>query len=135
MKIAYITTGNLYMNTSANIRNLALIKGLEQLGHEVRVVCFENRKPIDPEFVECLKDTDIHCIGKVETSNSEGSGQAGVSLKGKIISKIKKVIHPLYKKVQVYDPYKHNISEIDSKILNWNEYDIVISSSDPPIFR
>ena len=42
MKILYITTAYTLKNSSAAIRNNALVKGLIQIGHEVDVVTINN---------------------------------------------------------------------------------------------
>lgn len=132
MNIAYITTGNIYMNSSANIRNIALIKGLEELGHTIKVVSFENGKIRDAGFQKDLESIDVYFIGKRESVPSyQKQNISKQSKKDIIISAIKGKINKLYRHVQIYDPYKHKISEIDASIFNWDDFDICITSSDP----
>jgi hypothetical protein len=132
MKIAYITTGNIFINSSANIRNIALIKGLEKIGNEVQIVCFENNKKRDAGFCEILKDSNVYCVGEnSETSTTPIKANLNQVKSKKWKEKLTSRLKTLYRHIQVYDPYKHKLTEIDESVFRWDDYDICISSSDP----
>jgi hypothetical protein len=133
MKIAYITTGNIYTNSSANIRNIALVKGLEELGNNVHVLCFSNNKADDESFVNDLKDSNVYCIGKIEKKNlpNPSPKHRPDNIFARIKSYVRQRLLYFYRHFQIYDPYKHKITEIDKNVFDWNDFDVCISSSDP----
>lgn len=129
MKILYVLTGDIYQNTSGNIRNAALITGLNAIGHEVITICISSGKKADERIKKIIdSSTKVHIVGQEEVSNSLFSTTGSVK---KIRKLLKRMLLKTYNHFQIYDPYKRRI-----KLFNKNNYifpifDVVISSSDP----
>lgn len=127
MKILYVVSRPLEINTSASIRNRATILGLIENGHTVDLFTTEpdrNHSAYDESLVpEGIRVKYVHLGG---TQNL-----ARVSRKMKILRPIKGFVYKWMNRHEVYDNLKgivNHIEDIDLKIEN---YDVIISSSDP----
>lgn len=127
MNILFITADPLEYSSSANVRNKAIIKGLIENGNEVSTLSAE------------LKEDSVY------TDNSElnfkfkkrywikDSIKIKVNKEDKNIiikRRIKELIYNVYVNFSIYDPKKRLLKKINDVEI-YEEFDIIISSSDP----
>lgn len=131
MKILYITNSPIEYNSSANIRNISLIKGLVENGHQVEVLsCFPNKgsKYYDPTNT-CKIDVPVKYIESVnKLSGSEL--KINKNEKSYVFDKVRVLLYKLYNSINIYDPRVRNLKYIDDLHID-NSYNVIISSSDP----
>ena len=129
MKILYITATPLEYNSSANMRNIALIKGLEELGNEVSTLSSDFcEDSIYIESIESkvkLKDRYWIKLGQLQSNITNK-----VNSKNKFKKKVKEKLYKIYTKFSIYDPRKTLTSKIKKGLVN-SKFDLIISSSDP----
>ncbi len=127
MKILYVTSMALEYNTSANVRNRALISGLMAHGHDVALLSVEQQ--CDASQWEAI--TDFSSLYRYEIPLREV--QARTSLKkgdSSIVSSVKRLLGKLFRKFAIYDG--RIIYAKDAGAIQLSEYyDALISSSDP----
>jgi hypothetical protein len=129
MKILFVTTGNIYGNSSGNMRNLALIKGLKQT-NEIELVVLEYDHVESQEIEEILKGIKVYCIPNSQLQSKFSTLQK--TKKSFLKASIKNRLLHIYRKFQVLDLYKIAVTDKKVKMLKINvKYDLVISSSDP----
>lgn len=123
MKILYITTDDILRNSSANIRNASLVRGLKDIGHGIEVLCLKYNKQ-DAHLKTILEGINITYLFGQESSHHEVR-QTG----------IKKILKPyavkLYNAVRTYDPLAHLVRKVKKEVLSFDMPDVIISSSDP----
>lgn len=127
MKILYITAYPLEYSSSANMRNIALIKGLIENGCEVHTLSTS----LDKEsllYDKTLLNIEIKKrywieLGNIQQQFSVKNGQV-------VKQKLKEVIYKLYTNISMYDSRARLVKKIDNLKIEDN-YDIIISSSDP----
>lgn len=130
MKILYVTLSPIHFNTSATIRNRALMKGLNELGHQIDLLTIEapkNRQYLDSSF----DDSYIQSISYLPASSAYQAIKPKEASKSNLKSRLFKVLRFVYYKLTIHDytitiAKKANCSYLQSK-----DYDLVISSSDP----
>lgn len=124
MNILFVTTYPLEYNTSANIRNIALIEGLLKLGHAVSTYSLY---PEDARFFN-----KILSIG-IKSRYWINKGDAIKSISTVQLSKwnvyVKKKACYVYSLFSIYDRRKSFVKQINSMLFN-EKFDVVISSSD-----
>ena len=125
MNILYITSDDILRNSSANIRNASLVRGLKDIGHDIKVLCLKPNKH-DEHLEKILSDIDIlYAINaSVNTSNSNTSEQKKTNI-------LKNIAVRLYNLIRVYDPSARLIRKVQTESLAIGTPDIIISSSDP----
>lgn len=139
MKILFISLDGFSNNTSSVIQNKGIVQGLHNLGHSVDVLTLEPVKSmviydesmndmanyINHTYYIPLNNLYIKLAGKqksfVEKTGKESSFKS--YLKGKIRMLIKSVL--------IYDIRALNVTNIKKLNLNPNDYDVIISASDP----
>lgn len=132
MKILYVTSMPLEYNSSATLRNLALIRGLKSLGHQVDALTTQP----SPKFINYDKDIygklhinryyiPLPAIYSMCTSKRKTNGFM------KVAGEIKKVVRRFYYDFSLYDPMKTAVGNIEKVALPAGSYDLLISSSDP----
>lgn len=133
LKVLFVSSYDLRRNTSSNIRTVALIKALTETG--ARVDCFFI-KSADSNVDNKISSTLNTSTNKIFTypKTQESVSVSGVVVKqNKIKELIRNNIISLYNRLTVYDIYeilfaklkKQDVSELD------NDYDVIISSSEP----
>lgn len=127
MKILYVVSRPLEINTSASIRNRATIQGLLQLGHEVDLITTQ------PDKKHSNYDESIKCEGLKTQYLKLGGIQtaANVGRKYNFLRPIKSIFYKYLKRVEIYDNLKNIVNHVEKLKISDNDYDIVISSSDP----
>lgn len=126
MDILYITFDPIESRSSAMIRNIGVIRGLIENGHNVEILTIApnvNQKSNNEEKI--FSKLKIYKIGSSNVYNVIEKD------KGKIKDIISKVLKKTYKKLIVYNNTYFVAKKINKQILQKNKYDIVISSSDP----
>lgn len=128
MKIMYVVSDDIYRNTSANIRNVSLIRGLLDYGHTVQVVCMHQKTPIDRELANAIKGS------KVTHINSPAIGQTLQMQKAAsdgLVRKLKKLAVKIYNMIRIYDPNIRKVKRIKLDTKMFDIPDVILSSSDP----
>lgn len=125
MKVLYIVSRPLEINTSASIRNRALIMGLLENNYEVNLVtslpdknhmAYDESMALDGIKVKYIKLNGIQSVARV--------GRIF-----KFLSPIKKMASSFLEVHNIYDNMKSIINHI--KEVDISGYDVIISSSDP----
>ncbi len=123
MKILFVISTPIEYSSSANMRNVALINGLIQNGHQVDLVSDgydTSSKYVDKSICK-INFSKRYYLRKISTTN-----KSNVSSNNSIKEKIFKLIS----KLSIYDNRKVLIRKA-KKIKLTCDYDIMISSSDP----
>lgn len=128
MRILFMTTSPLESNSSASIRNIALIKGLSELGHDVSIVAPKNTtKSKDNSLNEHVKSITRYDLA---IYNHEGNSSTGKEKK--IRDNIYSILRYIYHSLFVFDRYKVHVNKISKlSILQQEKFDLLITSSDP----
>lgn len=133
MKILYITAYPLEYNTSANMRNRAIIRGLIKNGHVIDTLSAS----VDSEMMGYDSSVNVEYVNKrywLKMSETYSKlvikKEEKLNTDKKIKLKIKTVLYKLYTKISLYDTKKSLVKKV--KGIEFEEkYDIIISSSDP----
>lgn len=125
MKILYVVSRPLEINTSASIRNRATIMGLVENGHDVDLVTTE------PDKNHFAYDKSMHLenvrITYIKLDGIQSAARIGRKIK--ILKPIKNLAIKYFESHNIYDNLKGIINHTSQ--VNINDYDIIISSSDP----
>ncbi len=124
MKILYITSDDILRNSSANIRNASLVRGLKDIGHDIKVLCLKPNKH-DKHLEKILSDVDI--LYAINTPINTSHNTAALQ-KPNIF---KTIAVKLYNLIRVYDPSARLVRKVKTESLPIGTPDIIISSSDP----
>ena len=124
MNILFVTTYPLEYNTSANIRNVALIMGLLKLGH---VVSTYSLYPEDTRFFDEVLSIGIKRRYWINKQDNIKEVSTVLSSKWKIY--IKKKFYYIYNLFSIYDRRKSFVKQINCRLFN-EKFDVIISSSD-----
>ena len=125
MKILYVVSRAIEINTSASIRNYATIKGLVENGHQVTLVS------VEPDKKHPAYDNNLR-LESVEKIYFKLSGVQSVYKFGRgsrFLNKIKPYIYHILYGQDIYDNLKGIIRHVNEIIAL--DFDVVISSSDP----
>lgn len=129
MKILYITSTPLEYNSSANMRNIAIIKGLQQLGNEVSSLSSEavNSSIYSDDISEIINVKNRYWLklGAIQNNITNNINQ-----KNNFKKIIKNRIYKIYTKFSIYDPKKTLVSKVSKDFIK-EKFDLIISSSDP----
>ena len=129
MKILYITSTPLEYNSSANMRNVAIIKGLQKLGNEVTSLSSEvvNNSIYSNDISEIINVKNRYWLklGAIQNNITNNINQ-----KNNLKKVIKNKIYKIYTKFSIYDPKKTLVSKVSKNFIK-EKFDLIISSSDP----
>lgn len=135
MKILYITLLAFESNNPANMANMALINGLTAIGCHVDTLSIEVDKntaifdstidlyAIENDYRLPLSKTFKYLSTKRKDNNN--------SLYIKIKNKVKRFVKKIYMRLEPYDALKSAIDKLSELDLPGNQYDVIISASDP----
>lgn len=147
MKILYITSTPLEYSSSANFRNIALIKGLIECGHEVSTLTTRPQKES-----ECYDETILNVpisnryyveLGKIHSKltstknissldkNLEQVELLKVAEKKNFEKKLKRKLYKIYTSLHLYDSRKSEAKSVSHIDFKGEVFDVIISSSDP----
>ena len=127
MKILYITT-SLLRNESASIRNISLINGIVENGNEVDILTLDFLEKFEDKFLKTFltKETKIYKV-KIPKFNKISNKRKEKNKNFKFILKLKNIIKEFLFFPDIYSESIKNSKEI---VINKDEYDFVVSSSD-----
>lgn len=130
MKILYVTSQPIFINSSANLRNIALIRGLLDCNHKVDILNFnvtQNAANYDSSLQELIKECSIFYVEPLKIHNSM------VVTKEKsdnLLTNFKKMLRSVYGKFSIIDSLSLSTKNIKFKEIPNDNYDLIISSSD-----
>lgn len=127
MRILYVVSRPLTINTSASIRNLATILGFKSLGHTVDVVTTEADKN-HPAYDGTIQLPDIN-IREIKLSGLQSLVKVGHRME--FLNPLRTYLYRFIAKRDIYDNLKGIISHTNEIDLSTGKYDYIISSSDP----
>ena len=133
MKILYVVSRPLEINSSSSISNRAIIGGLLELGHEVDLVTTQPDKN-HINYDNSILDDKIILNKKLKINYLNLSGIhniARIGRKLRIPKKLWKAIYTFKSNLNIYDDLKGIINRIPEFNINDGSYDVIISSSDP----
>lgn len=128
MKILYITAVPLEYSSSANFRNIALIRGLMKNGHSVSTLSTRPQEN-SPCYDKTILDLQFEERFYVELGQLHAG--IGAAKKGTLKSKIKVRLYRLNMLLSLYDSRKSEAPKVSKIDFSGKKYDIIISSSDP----
>lgn len=127
MKILYVVSRPLEINTSASIRNRATIEGLIELGHSVDLITTEfdkNHSNYDSGILNKNINVKYLKLGGIQDF-------AKFSRKFKVIRPVKTFIYSIMSKLEIYDNLKGIVNYASKMDVYDGKYNVIISSSDP----
>lgn len=125
MEILYITTDDILRNSSANIRNASLVRGLEDAGNKVTVLCLK-RNTQDSHLKKILENIDIQYIFGTENAAYQKENKTP-----SIKKQLKSIAIKLYNQIRIYDPLARLVRKVTKESIPAVKPDVIISSSDP----
>lgn len=127
MKILYVTT-SLFRNVSASMRNISLINGMIENGHQVTALTLNFRKDLEDEFLKKILSKDVNIIKiDIDFYNKISQGlNEKLNKRENIFYFLKNLIK---NNIFFPDVLCESIKNV-SKIKEWEEFDIIVSSSD-----
>lgn len=145
MNILFISMFPLENNYSATIQNIGIIKGFYELGHQVDIMTMKPMRN-SMSFDESI-NTISNLIRTTYYINPDSKYSALMAKKkdmkfgkddastGSVFNKLKKkgrdTIKVIYNNVAIFDAQKTNVKHALKLNVNYDNYDIIISSSDP----
>ncbi|MDD4375348.1 MAG: hypothetical protein PHR25_01020 [Clostridia bacterium] len=129
MKILYVLSTPIEYSLSANIRNIALIKGFIENGHTVDLV--SDSFDINSKYVDTtLCDIKFNYRYYLRKQTFEKTPVNNNNKKIKFSNKLKSHVLKFINSISVYDNRKILIKNVKNIKFN-TKYDLIISSSDP----
>lgn len=128
MNILIIKLSPVETITSSMFRTLAVARGLQEMGNSIDILVVPNNgmNAVSSQR-EFINNLNIVRTGRNEAYNKYAKTDGRKTIKNTIVGALKKVWH----KVSIYDYTYSIVKHINISILPRDEYDIVISSSDP----
>lgn len=131
LKILYITFSPIDMNTSATLRNRALIKGLVKNGSKIDLLTI-SADNTNNYFDSIFKNTDDVNIIKLRQNVLYSSlVKKENGLKGILKQNILPFVRKIYHSFNLFDNSIFIAKKLEKSILPSDYYDIIITSSDP----
>ncbi|MDI6452379.1 hypothetical protein [Peloplasma aerotolerans] len=127
MKILYVVSRPLEINSSASIRNLATIIGLTELGHEVKLITtLPDVNHPNYNIIDIPSNLEVKYIKLNGTQKI-----ASLFRRYKVLKPLRDYLHNYISNSSIYDNLLSIINFIDKIEINDDSFDLVISSSDP----
>lgn len=133
-------------NTSATIQNKGIIKGLSFLRHDIDIMTLKPNK-MSIGYDDSMNDIynyirQTHYINmdstyamlmakKDKESKGNNFGDKYLSTFIKLAKKIRNIVKKIYDATSIYDAQKLNVKQVSKLKLDYKQYDVIISSSDP----
>jgi len=133
VRILFITFSDINVCSSSNIRNVSLIQGLLELGHSIDIISYKSSntavvvdKSFEPIISRCnVIEVKANLSTEKVSSNLLSSGES--SIKRKLYNKLRKI----YYSMEYIDSFRKIASSIDIDKMTLDNYDLMISSSNP----
>lgn len=135
MNILYVTSENIYGTGSSNLRNISIIEGFISLGHHVSILSMEpdeKAKKFDSDIKARLEGTK--CYFLQNNSLQKVFAVKKTSRKNKMFSKVRQTLYKTVKSLYLKfspDTLMQAVHNVNKDMFPKEQYDIVISSSDP----
>ena len=133
MHILFITFSDINVCGSSNIRNISMIKGLLDLGHDVDIISYRssnNAVLVDESFKNIISECDVFEITASLSTEKVSSGlldSKNTSFKRKVYNKLRRIYYSL----EPVDSLRNIAKTVDISTLHLGKYDLMISSSNP----
>lgn len=131
MRVLFITALPLETNNSSQVRNIGLIKGLISNGNKVTIICpgaeLATNKIYADSFPKELDEVQVMRLTKNNIITSYLSSENKNGIKTLIF----KYLRRLYSRFSIFKAAGLLIDQISKLDLNYKNFDLVISSSDP----
>lgn len=127
MKILYVVSRAIQINSSSSIRNLATVEGFVKLGHEVSVLSSmydKNHVGYDEKLIPIGARMEYVTVGGIQKI-------AAVGRKYKSLGRWRKLVSKAINSFQVYDNLQGMCKCVQNIDITDDMYDVIISSSDP----
>lgn len=127
MRILYVVSRPLEINTSASIRNRAIIEGLLKLGHEIDLITTgpdKNHTNYDSSLLNKNISITYLKLGGIQSL-------AKLGRRFKFIRPFKNVMYRIISKFEIYDNLKGIVNYANKVNIADGMFDVIISSSDP----
>ncbi len=126
-KILFVVSRPLEINTSASVRNKAMVEGLIANGFAVDLLT------TTPDEKHAAYDKSLSAEGahSIRVPMNQTQKVTGLSRNNKLLSTLKSIAYKWMSKHEVYDHLKFIANYTDYVDLDNNHYDYIISSSDP----
>lgn len=135
MNILFVTLSSIETNTSAMLRNKALIKGLIQSGAKIDLLTIPALKihPFYDDSTNILdgKNKNINVILLNQNSMYSSMVESNDNFLGKIKKKLLPSMRYIYHSLSLFDNTIYLARKINKSVLQNKYYDFIISSSDP----
>lgn len=148
MNILFVSMLPFAAQTSATIQNKCIIKGLNQLGHNVDALTLqpsEDALSFDPSMNDVgewlgncyfLEPSFIYNALRAKKHHAEESNLAYTddlteSVRKGFMSTIRAAVKSVYDAVSIIDPQQYNVRSVSKLDIEYERYGVVISSSDP----
>lgn len=148
MKILFVSMIAFENNTSATIQNKGIIKGLIELGLEVdTLTLMPNKNAVS--YDESMNDINdlisnsyyiefnrVYAMlmakkQKPEEIKANKNENKNGNIVKYILKKVRSFIKKIYDNMSIFDAQKYNVRKVSKLNIDYNKYDIIISSSDP----
>lgn len=127
MKILYVVSRPLEINTSSSLRNIATIKGFTELGHKVDLVTTQydkNHANYDSSIFNENINVKYIQLGGVQQI-------AKIGRKTRFLNPLKVLAYRFLSTIEIYDNLKGIVNHVTKLEIKDGTYDLIISSSDP----
>lgn len=144
MKILFVSMVAFENNTSATIRNKGIIKGLSELGCDIDIMTLkpsENSISYDDSMNDIktlinkayyLEINPKYAILMAKKDNyKNGKNVTKKNLWGLVLKRVRAFIKKIYDSTAIYDAQKFNVKQVSKIKIDYSQYDIIISASDP----
>ena len=126
MKVLYVSTMPLDYSSSANMRNIALLKGLQLQGVELYLLTHESQKDLQHYDETLCNGITFKKKYIIKLSNIH----AKATMKKNKKNKLKNILYNFLIKFKIYD-FKSSLVNRINEINITEKFDAIISSSDP----
>ncbi|WP_346920347.1 hypothetical protein [Clostridium sp. UBA7339] len=145
MKVLFVSMVAFENNTSATIQNKGIVKGLSAIGHDIDIMTLrpnQNTISYDDTINDINKvvrhsyyiDIDIMYTMLMAKKQNTKEGSYTKPKKGLIKSGLiicRSLIKKVYINTSIFDAQKVNVKGVSKLKIDYNEYDVIMSASDP----
>lgn len=131
--ILFISIRDLRRNTSSNLRNIGLISALHMSGYKITALFYNENSKIDSSLSKALFDNCDDILFAPNVDSNVRNNTASQKHSSGFFSFIKKIAINLYSFFFTYDVYQLRINKMKHifKTIDLNQFDFIITSSDP----
>lgn len=140
MKVLFVNADGFYYNNSSTMQNMGIIYGLNKLNAKVDLLALEPQNGtvgFDPAMQkaveECIEHTYLIPLNSLYRKLNKGKKHVveNTGHENKTISYLKGMVRRFIKNLLVFDLRILNLHNVDKVKIDLDQYDIVISASDP----